>query len=223
MGRTPATQGCGPSGFVHGLSTVCPEFSGVLSGVDRSPAASLLERCLSAEALRNAYRTRPPPGSPRHPTFRAGLNSGKLAAQTLIRSCPARAKWTIPVGVREPAERGSVRGSRQGGPAGRRLSFLASLDALHHWYHSRFNCSRSSADFAAPHESWKKAEDLSMGSEINRRDAIKRAMAIGVVAIPSASLLSACRLRQRQQADQGRPDGRQDGQQPARREEGRPP
>lgn len=31
-----------------------------------------------------------------------------------------------------------------------------------------------------------------MGSEINRRDAIKRAMAIGVVAIPSASLLSAC-------------------------------
>lgn len=31
-----------------------------------------------------------------------------------------------------------------------------------------------------------------MGSEFNRRDAIKRAMAIGVVAIPSASLLSAC-------------------------------
>lgn len=31
-----------------------------------------------------------------------------------------------------------------------------------------------------------------MGSEFNRRDALKRAMAIGVVAIPSASLLSAC-------------------------------
>ncbi|MEW1865211.1 N-acetylglucosamine/diacetylchitobiose ABC transporter substrate-binding protein [Streptomyces sp. NBC_00669] len=31
-----------------------------------------------------------------------------------------------------------------------------------------------------------------MGSEINRRDAIKRAVAIGVVAVPSASLLSAC-------------------------------
>jgi N-acetylglucosamine transport system substrate-binding protein len=35
-------------------------------------------------------------------------------------------------------------------------------------------------------------EDLSMGSEINRRDAIKRAMAIGAVAIPSASVLTAC-------------------------------
>lgn len=31
-----------------------------------------------------------------------------------------------------------------------------------------------------------------MGSEINRRDAIKRAMAIGAVAIPSASMLTAC-------------------------------
>ncbi|WP_329137532.1 N-acetylglucosamine/diacetylchitobiose ABC transporter substrate-binding protein [Streptomyces sp. NBC_01476] len=31
-----------------------------------------------------------------------------------------------------------------------------------------------------------------MGSELNRRDALKRAMAIGLVAIPSASLLSAC-------------------------------
>ncbi|WP_037914164.1 N-acetylglucosamine/diacetylchitobiose ABC transporter substrate-binding protein [Actinacidiphila yeochonensis] len=31
-----------------------------------------------------------------------------------------------------------------------------------------------------------------MGTEFNRRDAVKRALAIGVVAIPSASLLSAC-------------------------------
>lgn len=31
-----------------------------------------------------------------------------------------------------------------------------------------------------------------MGSEINRRDALKRAMAVGLVAIPSASVLTAC-------------------------------
>jgi N-acetylglucosamine transport system substrate-binding protein len=35
-------------------------------------------------------------------------------------------------------------------------------------------------------------EDLSMGSEFNRRDLVKRSAALGLVAIPSAGLLSAC-------------------------------
>src|SRR5690349_3979982 len=35
-------------------------------------------------------------------------------------------------------------------------------------------------------------EDLSMGSEMNRRDLVKRSAALGLVAVPSAGLLSAC-------------------------------
>src|SRR5215218_7430581 len=35
-------------------------------------------------------------------------------------------------------------------------------------------------------------EDLSMGSEMNRRGLVKRSAALGLVAIPSAGLLSAC-------------------------------
>ena len=36
-----------------------------------------------------------------------------------------------------------------------------------------------------------------MGSEINRRDALKRAMAIGLLAVPATSLLSACASSER--------------------------
>jgi N-acetylglucosamine transport system substrate-binding protein len=44
-----------------------------------------------------------------------------------------------------------------------------------------------------------------MGSEINRRDAIKRAMAIGVVAIPSASVLTACATSSGGDSDKKKP------------------